>query len=37
MYKLNEVLCYNILCSNMEIELQTNIEYCTTIGEYNKV
>ena len=37
MYKLNEVLYYRILCCNMEIKLQNNDEYCTTIAQYNKV
>ena len=37
MYKLNGVLCYSILCCSMEIKLQSNVEYCAIIAQYNKV
>ena len=37
MYKLNEVLCYSILCSRMKIKLQSNVKYCPIIGQHNKV
>ena len=36
MYKLNEVPCYSMLCSSMEIKLQSKVKYCATIGQYNK-
>ena len=37
MYKLNEVLYYSIIFSSIDIYFQSNVEYCATIGQHNKV
>ena len=37
MYKLNEVLFYSIIFSSIDIYFQSNVEYCATIGQHNKV